>query len=135
MAKNATKGTVLSINSVTIPQVQSIGESSGGDSERIDVTTHDTTGSRRQYLTGFKGEETFTFTVLWDGAVAAHSGLRTLFDSGTSVPVVVTYPDDSVFTFNGRVTGMPIPAAPLADALMRTITITVDSAIVETVAP
>lgn len=133
MAKYAAKGTTISIDAVTIANVRSVGEATGGDRERIDVTTHDTVGVNREYVLGFKGEESFSFTIAWDPAHASHDSLVALLTAGTSEAVVITYPTTPAATasFNGRVTAMSLPAADIDGALIRTVTITIDGAITE----
>lgn len=136
MAKYAAKGVILEVNSVVIPGVRSVSESSGGDRERIDATTHDTTGVSREAILGFKDAESITFTIAWDPNNVAHAGLLTLLAGNTVVPVVITWPTTPAFeaSFQARVSAMPLPSAGVSDLLERDVTLQIDGAITEAAA-
>jgi hypothetical protein len=135
MAKYPAKGTTLTINSVVIPQWRD-GSGSGGEAERIDVTTMDSAGSRREFLQGFKGEASYTFTLEYDPALAAHQGLATLYGAGTVVPVVIGLPQvgtGAQISFSAFISTFGLPNAEVAGSLNVPVTLTITGDI--TVAP
>ena len=81
--KFATKGVTLNINSVLVPGLVSIGPSTGGEAEDVEVTSHDTVGNYREFVSGFKSRAAIDFTIRWDPATVAHDGLITLYNAGT----------------------------------------------------
>lgn len=127
MPKYAAKGTTISVDGVTIAHVRDIGSSSGGETERVDVTTHDSPDDRRESVAGFKGEATMTFTIAFDPSNASHAGLITLHGSGETVPVIVTYPTTptATTTFDAYVTNFPVPGAPIDGALLVEVTLAI----------
>lgn len=133
MAKYAAKGVTISVNAVIIPGVRTLGETTGGDRERIDATTHDTTGISREHILGFKSGESVTFTIAWDPSLSAHTGLVSLLAGATSVPVVITWPVTPAYkaTFNARVSAMPLPSADINGLLERSVTLEIDGAVTE----
>lgn len=131
MAKYATKGVTLSVNAVTIPGLVAIGPSTGGEAEDIEVTSHDTVGAFREFVSGFKSRATIDFTIRWDPALAAHDGLMTLYGSGAVVAFIIGLPTTPAanITFSGFISNIPVPALGISDALDLTITVTVSGAI------
>jgi hypothetical protein len=127
MSKFPAKGSTLSINSVTIPQWRD-GSGSGGEAERIDVTTMDSAGSRREFLQGFKGELSYSFTIEWDPGLTAHQGLATLYGAGTVVPVVIGLPQvgtGAQIAFNAFISTFGLPNAEVAGSLNVPVTLTI----------
>lgn len=130
--KFAAKGATLTINAVAIPSFRAI-SSSGGEAERIDVTTHDSAGAYREFVSGFKGEQSVGVEILWDPGDAAHIGLKTLFDAGTVVTVIVGLPQATpaaTITFSAYIASFPIPPLPIDGAIALTFTLQVSGAIV-----
>lgn len=138
--KYAAKGSAISIGDSTdgastiytpIPSFRSIGNS-GGEAERIDVTTHDSVGGRREFRQGFKGEVTVTFEIIYDPADATHQLLAELFDSGErrDFRVTLTDADASEIDFVAFVNNFPIPNLPIDDAMTLEVALTVDGAII-----
>jgi predicted secreted protein len=130
MAKYALKGSTLTVNSVLIPQWVPSG-SSGGEAEKIDVTTMDSTGGYREFLSGFKGESSYSFYIEYDPALPAHLGLAALYASGNVVPVVIgllTSPATSI-TFNASVSQFSIPSGDVGSSLRVEIQLTIAGAI------
>lgn len=139
MAKYAAKGAVISIGDSSggasaqytdISNFRSI-SSTGGEAERIDVTTHDSVGGYREFVQGFKGESSVTFEILYDPADASHQLLGELYASGDVRDVKITLPDadDSEILFEAFVSTFPIPTLPIDDAMTVEITLTVAGAI------
>lgn len=131
MAKYATKGVTLTVNAVLIPGLVSVGPSTGGEAEEIDVSSHDTVGAFREFVQGFKGRSTFDAVIRWDPALAAHDGLFTLYNAGTVVAVIIGLPTTPAanVTFNAFISHIPIPALGLSDPLDLTVTFTVSGTI------
>jgi predicted secreted protein len=80
--------------------------------DTIDVTSLDSTGGYREFITGFKdgGELTFTMNM----ANAEYDKLRTDFDTDTAREYKVELPDsdESIFSFSGLVTNIPLSVSP-----------------------
>lgn len=131
MGKFAAKGSTLTIDAVVIPQFRGI-SSSGGEAERIDVTTHDSAGAYREFVSGFKGEQSVSIDIVYDPALAAHIGLKTLYDSGEVVEVIVGVPTTiaSTITFDAYIASFPIPSLPIDGEVALTFTLQVSGAIV-----
>lgn len=127
MAKFATKGVTLTVNAVAIPGLVSIGPSTGGEAEDIEVTSHDTVGNFREFVSGFKSRATLDFTIRWDPALAAHDGLIALWTAGTVVAFIIGLPTSPAtnITFNGFISNIPIPALGISDALDLTMSVTI----------
>jgi predicted secreted protein len=130
LAKYPAKGVTLTVNAVPVPGLVDIG-STGGEAEEIEVTSHDTVGSYREFVQGFKGRASFTFTIRWDPALAGHDALHALYAAGTAVPVIIGLPTTPAtqITFNAFVSNIPIPSMPIDGALNLEITMTVTGAI------
>ena len=125
MAKYRALGTTLTIDSVLITQWRD-GSSSGGETERIDVTTMDSTGGYREFLSGFKGESGYNFTIEYDPADTSHISLAQLYADGDVVAVTIGLPTTPAasITFNASVGQFTIPNGEISGSL------TVDVALV-----
>ena len=139
MAKYAAKGAQIAIGNdrggassqyTDIANFRSI-SSSGGEAERIDVTSHDSVGGYREFVQGFKGETSVTFEILYDPAHASHELLGALYASGEVRDIKITLTDDdaSEIHFEAFVSTFPIPNLPIDDAMTVEITLTVAGAI------
>jgi predicted secreted protein len=130
MAKYALKGSTLTVNSVLIPQWVPSG-SSGGEAEKIDVTTMDSTGGYREFLSGFKGESSYSFYIEYDPALPAHLGLAALYASGNVVPVVIGLPTSPAtsIAFSASVGQFSIPTGDAGSSLRVDVTLTIAGAI------
>lgn len=131
MAKYSAKGTTITINSVSIPQLREIGEQSGGEADRIDTTTHDSSNAYRDSVAGFKSEASIAVTIAFDPDMTAHQGLRTLYANGTVVPVIITLPTTPAaqITFSAYVANFPIPNLPIDGPILLTFTLAITGAI------
>lgn len=133
MAKYAGRGVGLNVDGMDVPNFSSI-SSSGGEAERIDVTTHDTVGRYREFRSSFASEITITFDIMYDPCDPGHQHLIELFQTGQVVPVIVEMwgvpeqtpevTDAPVITFNGFISAFPIPAFPIDGPWTVTVSIT-----------
>lgn len=127
MAKYRAKGTTLELDGVVIEQWRD-GAHSGGDAERIDVTTHDTSGNAREFLAGFQGENTYDLEIVWDANLPGHMKLEELAASGATVPGVMTYPlNGESHTFDAVVMRYGMPNTGLDGALVRAVTLSISN--------
>lgn len=127
MAKFRAKGAILTLDGVVIEQWRD-GTHSGGDAERIDVTTHDTSGSSREFLAGFDGENTYEFELIWDANLPGAQKLEELKASGEEVPGILTYPDTGEsHTFDAVVMRYAMPSTALDGALVRPVTLSLSN--------
>jgi predicted secreted protein len=136
MAKYALKGTTLTIDSTLITQWVPSG-SSGGEAEKIDVTTMDSAGGYREFLSGFKGESTYSFYIEYDPAAASHLKLADLYASGVAKAVSIglpTTPAKSI-TFSASVSQFSIPTGDAGSSLRVEVTLTIAGAITFPVTP
>jgi predicted secreted protein len=80
--------------------------------DTIDVTSLDSTGGYREFITGFKdaGELSFSMNM----ANAMYDKLRVDYNSDTAREYKIVLADtaDSTFSFSGLVTAIPITVAP-----------------------
>lgn len=78
----------------------------------IDVTSLDSTGGFREFITGFRdgGEVTFDMNMTY----ADYKKLKSDFDRDSAVSYKIVLPDDkeSTFSFDGLVTGIPLNIPP-----------------------
>lgn len=94
MAKYSAKGTKLEFGDkddgtstqwTTVAQLRTIDGIGGGDTEEIDVTTHDSPGGYRELLAGFKDGGEVTFEGIYDPNEASHdaaTGLLKMYNTG-----------------------------------------------------
>jgi predicted secreted protein len=130
MAKYPLKGTTLTVNSVLVTQWVPSG-SSGGEAEKIDVTTMDSTGGYREFLSGFKGESSYSFYIEYDPAAASHLALAGLYGSGLVVPVSIGLPTSpaTAITFSASVGQFSIPSGDVGSSLRVEVQLTIAGAI------
>lgn len=140
MAKYKALGTQLQMATVaaptvftTVAQLTSI-EGPGGDTDEIDVTTHDSSGGFRETLAGFKDPGEISIEGVLDASAATHdgtTGLASLYTSGVTVNWKLILPDTgaSTLTFPGWVKNFTISSS-FDDALKFSATIRVAGAIV-----
>lgn len=128
--KMAGRGVSLIVDGVAIANFLSI-TSTGGEAERIDVTTHDTPGRYREFRPSFASEMTSTFDVLYDPTHPSHRWLAYLFQTGEVVPIVIQIwnreldePGESIL-FSGFISAFPIPNFPIDGAYTTTVSVTV----------
>lgn len=126
MAKRAAKGIILRVGDALISPTFTVIDyvkditSTGGEADRIDVTTHDSPGNAREFVQGFKGERTAGVVVVYDPTNASHQLLASLFASGEIVPWELEMPqhvgaDD--ITFEAYVSSFPLPGFPIDGAI------------------
>jgi predicted secreted protein len=116
-------GTVYS----TIAQIVDI---SGPSMSRnaIDATTRDSTEYWREFLKGFKDAGEITFNLMYDPALAGHSGTAGIladFYADSTIPAWrMQLPGSRNYTFRGFSTAFEV-GAPLDDALAVDLTVKV----------
>ena len=111
-------GTTISFtqnNAVTrIGSLRSISEIKA-DSEVVDVTTLD--DSCKTYVQGMKDMGEVTLEGFFDADNAGQTALRTLYQSGDTVPFTVTFPDASAASFSAFVKSWSLGAASVDGAV------------------
>lgn len=127
MAKYAAKGAILKYENPastwnTIPAVGDF-ELDLGDTEEIDVTTHDSAGSFRETVNGFKAPAEISFPLVYDPANTHHEYLRANH-GGTAVGFQVILPDAgaATFEFEAIIKGFRV-SAPVDGRLEATVTV------------
>jgi predicted secreted protein len=92
-------------------EVNSI-EGPGFTRDTIDVTSLDSTGGYREFITGFRDGGEVTFELNFTNANA--DKLKTDFDSDSTrnYKIVLSDDDESIFSFSGYVTDMPASIPP-----------------------
>lgn len=127
MPKYAAKGTILEYENppstwVPVPATGDY-EVDLGETEQIDVTTHDSAGSYREFINGFKNAAEIAFPIIYDPANVAHEYLRAAH-GGAAINLRVTLPDagNATFTFAALVTGFRV-GVPVQGALGATVTV------------
>lgn len=130
MAKYRALGTTMTVNSVLINQWRD-GSSTGGEAEQIDVTTLDSTGGYREFLSGFKGQSSYTFTIEYDPADASHLELAELYATGEEVEVTIGLPTTPPATieFDASVSQFSIPASDVGGSLTVEVALNIAGAI------
>lgn len=130
--KYAAKGAQLYVGDGALPSptwslVPSFrdGSQAGGEAERVDVTTHDSPGGRREFRSGFKGESSYTFGIIYDPADATHAELAALYGSGDVVGwrIVLVDTAASEIQFDGFVSNFPIPNLPIDGPMDMQVTV------------
>lgn len=126
MAKYAAKGAIIKVEisavATTIPAVGDF-ELDLGDAEEIDVTTHDSAGSYREFVNGFKNAAEISFPIVYDPANATHEYLRANH-AGAAQTFQIVLPDAgaATFDFDALIKGFRV-SAPVDGRLEATVTI------------
>jgi hypothetical protein len=134
--KYAAKGVTFGYGSplTTVANVKSI---SGPklSAEQIDVTTHDSSGSYREFVQSFKDSGEVSLNLVYDPSDTTQgnsTGLLSLFNSGAVTAFAISYPMTSPvkkLTFSGIVTGYDWGNAEISSALEATVMIKVSGAV------
>lgn len=124
MSKVRGVGTTFTANSKVIGGLTSIGGIEAS-ADTVDVTALDSQGGYREYIAGFKDAGEVSLEGFLDDATEANqSELYTLFQSGTVVACVITFPNGGKWEFDGIVTGFGTSAS-VDDAITFSSTIKV----------
>lgn len=120
------KGTTLSYKSggasfTALPGLQSTPEV-GGDPEQVEVT--DLSDSKKRYIKGLQDVDALEFGFLYDAAT--FSTLENLANSDAVCDFELKFPDNSKFTFRGKV-NTKMGAAEVNGALVYTLSVVVQS--------
>lgn len=139
MAKFKALGTQLQMATVgaptvftTVAQIRTI-SGPGGDTDEIDVTTHDSAAGFKETLAGFKDPGEISIEGILDASAATHdgtTGLAARYTDGATVNWKMILPDtgSSTLTFPGWVKNFTIDSS-FDDALKFSATIRVAGAI------
>lgn len=119
MAKIKAKGVILKYGdsaspSTTIPQHAEVSYDNG-QWDRIDTTTHDTSGATKTYVTSLKEPSAVTVRLMLDPADAAHAWLIAAADSGDVKYLTLVLPDGGAaqWALSGHVTNLSLgPLTP-----------------------
>ena len=133
MAKYAAKGAVLAYENPgatwnTVPGVQDF-TLSFGETDRIDVTSHDSSGSYREYVNGFKTPADITVPIVWDGANTHHAYILAAH-GGSAISVKITGKEASpkTYSFSALVRNIEL-SWPIDGAQTASVTLTPTGAI------
>ncbi len=120
-------GTVLKRGTVAIADVYNIG-GPGVTRETVDVTTFDSTGGYREFISSLRDGGTLTFDLLF--SKTGYNAMKGDFESDTPVAYTLELPDedDTVIGFDGLVTDFPLNV-PLDDKVTISVTIKVTGGI------
>lgn len=127
--KRAAKGTLFKVYVTsaltTVPGVQSF-DYPRGSADRIDVTSHDSAGNRKEYVAGLIDPPSFQVPVVWDNKVtdgsSVHAAIETAYTTGASIACSVTTADAKVYAFSALITEMTM-GNPTDGAFINTITV------------
>jgi predicted secreted protein len=128
MAKIKAKGLAVKYSSNgttynTIPQLAE-GSLDLGSWDREDVTTHDTSGSTKDYELTMKEPPSIDVNVMLDPADTHHEALRAAYAAGTLLywDFILTDTGAASYKFTGHITGLKL-SGPLKGFLSASITI------------
>lgn len=116
MAKYAAKGAILAVNTValpttytTIPGVKDFTLALGSP-DQIEVTSHDSSGGYKEYVSGLMESKEITVPIVWDGANAQHAALLAALQASTTLGYKITGKEATpkTYTFNANITGLDI---------------------------
>lgn len=114
MAKYKAKGVVVKYGdsaspSTTIPQLAEVSFDSG-QWDRVETTTHDTSGNTKTYTPTMKEPASVDIRVMLDPADTAHAWLIAASSSGVDKYVTLVLPDagNAEFALTGNVTGLAL---------------------------
>ena len=101
-----------------------------GETEEIDVTTHDSTGDTREFVNGFKNPADMTIPIVFDADDTVHQYLQAAH-GGAAEDFVLTLPNTgaATYTFSALVKGFSI-ASPVDGRQEATMTLKPTGAIV-----
>lgn len=114
MAKVKAKGVVLKYGdtaspTTTIPQLADV-SFDNGQWDRIETTTHDTSGSTKTFVTTMKEPSSLDVRILLEPADTAHAWLIAAADSGAEKFITFVLPDtgSAQWALTGNVTNLTI---------------------------
>jgi len=92
-----------------------------GTTEQIDVTTHDSAGSYREFVSGLIEADDVTAVLVYDPANATQEFLRAQHAAGTANGYKITLPDsgNATFTFSANVTVWSSPDNPVSGGALK----------------
>lgn len=104
-----------STSPVVIGSLTSIGEINP-TADEVDVTTLDSTGGYREFVPGFKDSGEIALTGFHKDD-AGQKAARAAFNNGESGEFVLTFPDDTTFTFDGFFKGYTVGSVEVDGAI------------------
>jgi predicted secreted protein len=115
--KRAAKGTLLKIKIesayVTVEGVKDFSYPRGS-ADRIEATSQDSTGNRKEYVAGMIDPPSITVPIIWDNKATTgsttHAALEAAYKAGTSVDCQVTTVDAKTYSFTALVLDMTLDA-------------------------
>ena len=126
MGKFAAKGALLQYESAedtftTIPGVQDF-TLSFGETDLIDVTSHESAGNYTESVSGVKDPAEFTVPIVWDGSNTHHAALVTAH-GGAAITLKITGKETAAktYTFDALVRNIEI-SWPLRGAQTASVT-------------
>lgn len=115
MSKIKAKGVILkygdsAVPTTTIPQTAEISMDLG-QWDRMNITTHDTSGKTKEYDTVLKEPAGIDVNIMLDPADTAHAWLIAAHAAGTLKYLTVVFPDagSAEWAFSGHVTNLNVP--------------------------
>ncbi len=126
--KRASKGALFKVTvSSTLTTVEGVQtfDYVRGSADRIDVTSHDSPGNRKEYVSGLIDPPSFDVPILWDngsGGSATHAAIETAYKAGTSINCSVTTIDAKVYAFAALITNISF-SNPTDGAFVATVTV------------
>ena len=120
-------GTVLKRSGSAIAKITNI-NGPGMSRDTVDVTSLDSTDGYREFITGLRDGGTLTFDLMF--TKTGYQAMRTDYNSDVAVAYTLELPDadNTVITFNGLVTDMPM-TIPLDDKVTVSVTVKVTGGI------
>lgn len=127
--KRAAKGAIFKVSVAstltTVPGVQSF-DYARGSADRIDATSHDSAGNRKEYVAGLIDPPAFQVPIIWDNKVsdgsAVHAAIEAAYKAGTAIGCSVTTADAKVYAFDALITEMTL-GNPVDGIFLATITV------------
>ena len=120
--------TLFKIAGTTVAELTSITDTLTAD--ELDTTSHDTSNKWRTFIAGLKGMEISiegNYIPTNDTHDMTATGLLGLFVSGNIAAMTITWPDSTVFSFNGLVRDIS-HSAPVDGILAFTATVRITGA-------
>lgn len=126
--KRAAKGTLLKVTvSAALTTVEGVTsfDYPRGSADRIDATSHDSAGNRKEYVAGLIDPPSFDVPIIWDNKLTVgsttHAAIEAAYTAGTSINCSVTTVDAKVYAFAAYIVDMKL-GAPVDGVFTNTVT-------------
>lgn len=128
MSKYAAKGAILAVNTAAAPTVYTtipgIKDFSLpiGSADQIDVTSHDSAGGYKEYVSGLMDTSEISIPAVWDGSNTQHAALVAALQASTVLGYKITGKESTpkTYTFQANVKSIDL-SWPVAGAQEATI--------------